>query len=198
MRKTEYAAEGRECLEGRQHCELYDCCTREHEADGDCGYDGATVGHVATRRECRDRRSRENDGRGGARPCGGEPEHRERTSRDEYARRTDERRQPIRQAGPETSRTTKGSPGSIHKQRQAIERVHQARADHPEPSFAQRGPKLRLAHNRRGATRPIRAVELEPERDEQGKTHGGPQPNGKEQRRGHRGKRIRQAPVESK
>src|ERR1700692_937627 len=88
------------------------------------GYDGATVAHVAARRERQDRRSRENDGRGGARPCGGEPERREGSSRDECARRTDERRQPIRQAGPETSRTTKGPPGSIHEQRQAIERVH--------------------------------------------------------------------------
>jgi hypothetical protein len=56
-------------------------------------------------------------------------------------------------------------------------------ADHPEPAFAQRGAKLRLAHDRGGATRPIRVVELEPERDEQGETDGGPQPNGKEQRR---------------
>ena len=45
------------------------------------------------------------------------------------------------------------------------------------------GTKLCMAHNRRGAASPIRVVELEPERDEEGETHGGPQPNGKEQSR---------------
>jgi hypothetical protein len=45
------------------------------------------------------------------------------------------------------------------------------------------GTKLCMAHNRRGAASPIRVVELEPERDEEGETHECPQPNGKEQSR---------------
>src|SRR5271170_1863183 len=46
------------------------------------------------------------------------------------------------------------------------------RANHPEPSLAERCAQARLTDNPRGCSRPIRAVELEPESDVERKTHG--------------------------
>ena len=55
------------------------------------------------------------------------------------------------------------------------------RADHSEPALPQRSSELRLAHDRGGGTGPKRAVELEPERDEQREANGSPEPNTEEQ-----------------
>src|SRR5580700_8503137 len=55
------------------------------------------------------------------------------------------------------------------------------RANHPEPSLAQRCAQARLTDNPRGCSRPIRAVELEPESDVERKTHGRGQSQAKEQ-----------------
>ena len=42
---------------------------------------------------------------------------------------------------------------------------------------------MRLAYDRRGRARPISVVELEPERDVEGETDRGPEPQPKQQRR---------------
>src|SRR5271170_2374908 len=56
------------------------------------------------------------------------------------------------------------------------------RSNHPEPSLAERCTQARLTDNPRGCSRPIRAIELEPESDVQGETHGRRQPQTKDQR----------------
>src|SRR5277367_307770 len=55
------------------------------------------------------------------------------------------------------------------------------RANHPEPSLAKRCAQARLTDNPRGCSRPIRAVELEPESDVERKTHGRGQSQTKDQ-----------------
>ncbi len=50
------------------------------------------------------------------------------------------------------------------------------RADHTEPAFAQRSPKLRLTHHGCGGTGPKWIVEVEPKRNEKGEADGGPHP----------------------
>src|SRR5580692_8320937 len=55
------------------------------------------------------------------------------------------------------------------------------RANHPEPSLAERCAQARLTDNSRGCPRPIRAVELEPESDVERKTHGRGQSQTKDQ-----------------
>src|SRR5277367_2009410 len=55
------------------------------------------------------------------------------------------------------------------------------RANHPEPSLAQRSAQTRLTNNPRGCPCPIRAIELEPESDVERETHGRGQSQAKNQ-----------------
>src|SRR5271170_5540852 len=55
------------------------------------------------------------------------------------------------------------------------------RDNHPEPTFAERCAQARLTDNPRGCSRPIRAVNLQPEGDVERKTHGRGQSQAKDQ-----------------
>src|SRR5205807_1319374 len=103
--------------------------------------------------------------------------------------------------GPQRQPDEKRSAGLREPCRQNHDRHGADRgADHAVPSFAERSPKLWLTHNRRRGSGPKWIVELEPERDVEGKADRGPEPQTKEQRRtgGSDGIRQRCAPSSSR
>jgi hypothetical protein len=71
-------------------------------------------------------------------------------------------------------------------------------ADHPEPALAQGCTKVRLAYDRRRRARPRSVVELEPERDTEGETDRGPEPQPEQQRRAYGPRCIREGESRAK
>src|SRR6202035_4124108 len=77
--KTEGTAEGWECIEGRQHREFHDGRKEEGADAAAHDRDGGAVSREPHRRESKDQRCCEPNGRGAARPSRGDPERLDRT-----------------------------------------------------------------------------------------------------------------------
>src|SRR4029077_12253749 len=70
-------------------------------------------------------------------------------------------------------------------------------ADHAKPSLAKRRAEKRLAHQRGGRAGPRSVVELQPERDVESKTDGGPQSQTEQHRRAGGPRSVHQNPLPS-
>ncbi len=83
--------------------------------------------------------------------------------------------------------------GERRRQQHDRRRTHQG-ADHAEPSLAQRRAETRLAHQGGGGAGPEGVVELEPERDVEGKADGRPHAQPEQQERPGGARRQRGLP----